>query len=237
MRIGALTSQAARLILLTLVLAGCSGPTSSPTPAPMASPTARINSLARLEPALELAANSFERVAEVEVEPPLQGYSYLVNGQQLIALEAVDAAEEQQISASLAAFAQELSSATRYWRSEDLGVFYTGDDGGVILLLSGLLGDAQTLQSPAQDEPYPPAVLASIQHISEEASLNPSTIQVESYLRVTWPDSCLGLPQPDEGCLEALVDGWQVQLRADDRAWQVHTDEFGTQVRSQPRSQ
>lgn len=200
----------------------------------MPSPTGVIDSLTLLESALDQAANSFERLAEVETEPPLQGYSYLVNGHQLIALEAAGAVDEEQAATSLAGYAQDLSGSTRYWRSGPLGVYYAGDDGGVILLVSGLLGDAHTLQSPAQDEPYPPAVLASIQHISEKVEANPSAIEVESFVRVTWPDSCLGLPQPGEGCAEALVEGWQVQLKVGDQAWQVHTDEFGSQLRSRP---
>ncbi|MEL6603945.1 MAG: hypothetical protein AAFP20_12040 [Cyanobacteria bacterium J06614_10] len=47
----------------------------------------------------------------------------------------------------------------------------------------------------------------------------------------TWPDGCLGIGQADEGCLQALVDGWQVEIVHGNESWFYRTDSTGESVR------
>ncbi len=47
----------------------------------------------------------------------------------------------------------------------------------------------------------------------------------------TWSDSCLGLGQPYESCLQALVPGWRVEVTDGQRTWVYRTDETGDTIR------
>lgn len=219
------------LVVLLMALTGCRAKPLPTAPIPMASPTELINTLADFEPALARAAASFEVQEVVEPSPAWQGAHFLVNGEPLTALQAQPDLTQEQVTQAFAAYAAALNPPIRYWRSQRLGVFYTGTDGGVVLLVSGLMGDPQKLEASGQEEPYPPAVLAAIQRVSQVAGLPPSALSVESYQAVRWPDSCLGLPEPAEECVAGPVRGWQVQLRADDQIWQVHSDDLGEQIR------
>ncbi|MEM6518909.1 MAG: hypothetical protein AAF722_06195 [Cyanobacteria bacterium P01_C01_bin.70] len=55
-----------------------------------------------------------------------------------------------------------------------------------------------------------------------------------SWLRVneeTWTDGCLGIGSPYESCLQALVDGWQVEVVYHNQSWFYRTDATGEDVR------
>jgi hypothetical protein len=110
-------------------------------------------------------------------------------------------------------------------------VLYAGLDGGTVLLLSGLLGDPLTAEAPEVDEPYPPAVLAAIGTLAERSGTAPGSIQVARYEAVEWSDSCLGLPQPDEACAEAITPGWLIILRIGTDEHEFHSDELGQALR------
>ena len=47
----------------------------------------------------------------------------------------------------------------------------------------------------------------------------------------TWIDGCLGLGLPHEGCLQALVEGWQLEVVYDNQSWFYRTDATGDTVR------
>jgi hypothetical protein len=118
------------------------------------------------------------------------------------------------------------------WATGRLIVVYVGSDGGLILLLSGLLGDPLTAPNTGVDEPYPPAVLAAMQALAEQLGREPSEIRVVSYQEAEWPDGCLGLAAEGESCAQALTPGWQVILAADGVEVELRTDLYGSQVRS-----
>ena len=221
------------LCILLLALAGCGSKQVPSSLSPLPSPTQIVNSLEELEPALKKAAATFETLDSTEESTAWRGKRYLVNGQEIVALQALSELSTDQVSEAFAGFAAAMNPPVRYWRSDQLGVFYSGSDGGVILLVSGLLGDSQTLETPVMDEPFPPAVLAAIQQLSEQSDLPLVDIQVVDFERVIWPDSCLGLPATNEGCAEAETEGWRIQLKVGQRSWQVHTDEVGQRVRLQ----
>ena len=119
------------------------------------------------------------------------------------------------------------------WVTGRLIVVYSGVDGGTVLLLSGLLGDAVTFEAPAVDEPYPPAVLAAIAAAAEATGASLQEVQVIEYAFQEWPDSCLGLPGPDEICAEAPVPGWLVRLNAGGDPIVFRLDEVGAEHRQE----
>jgi hypothetical protein len=117
------------------------------------------------------------------------------------------------------------------WQKGRIVVTYDGGDGGLILLLNGLLGDYVNRPPQATDEPYPPAVAVVIAKFLDIRNLEPGEIEVLSFESVTWPNRCLGMPGSNESCTGPGVPGWIVTLQIGDEILQVHTDEFGEEVR------
>lgn len=76
--------------------------------------------------------------------------------------------------------------------------------------------------------PIPDTVLDAVFEATADL-LNVSSddvVVIEREARL-WPDSCLGLGEPDEGCLLAIAHGWRVTVRAAGRAVIWHVDSFG----------
>ena len=117
------------------------------------------------------------------------------------------------------------------WEAGRLIVAYVGTDGGVILLLSGLLGDPLTASESVVDEPYPPAVLAAMQALAQELGQEPAEMQVVTYQEAEWPDGCLGLAAEGESCIQVVTPGWQVIVAVDQAEYEMRTDQLGLQVR------
>ena len=122
------------------------------------------------------------------------------------------------------------------WRAGSLLVIYPGSDGGLLLLLSGLLGDTLSASPEGPEEPYPPAVAAAIAAWAEAQGVDPAGVEVVSYTAAEWLNGCLGLPDPGESCLTGAVKGWVVELRAGELLGTAHTDDLGLQVRLVPSS-
>lgn len=117
------------------------------------------------------------------------------------------------------------------WHAGRLLVIYPGTDGGLLLLLNGLLGDPLTGSPEGPEEPFPPAVAAAISVWAGAQRVDPATVEVVSYTAAEWPNGCLGLPDPGESCAVGSVTGWVVEMRAGDRLGVAHTDHLGQQVR------
>ena len=117
------------------------------------------------------------------------------------------------------------------WASGKLVVVYAGTKGGVILLLSGLLGDALTYVPSDTDEPYPPGVTSAIGALAAQLDVDPAQITVVAYEPVEWPDSCLGMPESEEACAEVITPGWQVRLELDGKVYELRSDSLGEQIR------
>jgi len=120
------------------------------------------------------------------------------------------------------------------WSSGRVIVVYPGTDGGVILLLGGLLGDPLTVPTDSPQEPYPPAVTAALLAWAESLGIEPASVEVVGYRTAEWPDGCLGLPARGETCAAGAVAGWLVELRSGEHSAAAHTDELGLQVRLTP---
>lgn len=119
------------------------------------------------------------------------------------------------------------------WGSGSLIVVYQGYDGGVFLLLSSLMGDPLTYEAPADDEPYPPAIVSAIRYLADDLMVDPALIQVLDFTGVAWPDACLGVPSPGEQCVQVLTPGWRVMMKVSGNVYELRTDYAGERV-SQP---
>lgn len=72
---------------------------------------------------------------------------------------------------------------------------------------------------------------AAVAHLAGVLGVAEADIEVVSIEQTEFTDSCLGLGQPDESCLQAITPGWLVILSADGQEYEVHTDETAQHVR------
>jgi len=118
-----------------------------------------------------------------------------------------------------------------FWPAGKLLVIYPGTDGGLVLLLTGLLGDPLGVSPEAPEEPYPPAVASAISVWAEAQGVDPASVEVVGYTAAEWLNGCLGSPAAGESCAQGTVSGWVVELRAGELLGTAHTDDLGLQVR------
>jgi hypothetical protein len=67
--------------------------------------------------------------------------------------------------------------------------------------------------------------------LAEELGIEAAMLAVTAVEAVEWPDGCLGLGRPDEGCTEALVPGLRIQVTVEDQIYEIRTDLDGRQYR------
>lgn len=116
-------------------------------------------------------------------------------------------------------------------------VLYVGDDPAVIELLTRVVGDPITgaqMWEPGTTEPD--AVQAAINELSRISGAAAADIQVISAEHVEWTDSCLGLGQANESCLQVITPGWKIVLEVDGRQYEFRTDETAQTIRMQELS-
>ncbi len=58
-------------------------------------------------------------------------------------------------------------------------------------------------------------------------------LEVRQVERVSWPDACLGAPQPNEVCAQVITEGFRIELAAGAKTYRYHSD-LGTAVRAAP---
>ncbi|MGB3533447.1 MAG: hypothetical protein WBA13_08005 [Microcoleaceae cyanobacterium] len=112
------------------------------------------------------------------------------------------------------------------WRvvvtAEDKTWIYRSDATGKLLRLES--------QKPTSQAISPVVVDAVFQQATEESGQPQSAFQIIDVRPNIWPDSCLGLAQPDDVCTQVLVPGWQITLSSG-RTQQVYrTNQGGSQV-------
>ena len=78
---------------------------------------------------------------------------------------------------------------------------------------------------------------AAVAHLASELGVTEAEVEVVSVEMTEFTDSCLGLGQPNESCLQAITPGWLVMLNAEGQEHEVHTDETGEQVRIAPETE
>ena len=164
-----------------------------------------------------------------------------VNGADLQVYEFADEAARQTAQETINATGNIIGSITVDWMEEPhffgagrLIALYVGDDQEIIDLLSASLGDPFTeggggFMVPEQS----PAVEAALNTLSHEFAAAAADFSVISVDEMDWPDSCLGLGGPDEGCLAVIVPGLRIVVQMDDRQFELRTDTTGETVRWQ----
>jgi hypothetical protein len=97
-----------------------------------------------------------------------------------------------------------------------------------------------TAPADPEDEPIeesddgllpPVAVIRAREMLAEREAIPVDQIEIISFLRAEWSDSCLGLGGPAESCLAAITPGWRVELKIEIKQFVARTDEFGEAIR------
>jgi hypothetical protein len=112
------------------------------------------------------------------------------------------------------------------------------------LLLAGVLVSAcsgtqatpiATQLNPALEDVLPPDVALNVQNfISESMAVPLEGIEITSVEQMDWPDGCLGLPEGDEACVEAITPGWLLTFNIDNQEYKYRVDQTGTVIRQEP---
>jgi hypothetical protein len=71
----------------------------------------------------------------------------------------------------------------------------------------------------------------AVAQLASELGVAEAEINVVSAEAAEFTDSCLGLGQLNESCLQAITPGWLLVLAAEGQQYEVHTDVSGEQVR------
>jgi hypothetical protein len=107
------------------------------------------------------------------------------------------------------------------------------------LMLVSACGTSQTNAvatqvNPALEEALPPDVALNVQNqISETLGVALESIQIQNVEKMDWPNSCLGLPEGDEVCAEAITPGWLLTFNIDNQVYKYRVDSTGTVIRQE----
>lgn len=84
------------------------------------------------------------------------------------------------------------------------------------------------------EEELPQAALRARAALAEQLGLAQEAVRVISAEAVDWPDACLGIHLPDEGCAQEVTPGFKVILEAVGVRYEFHTDRNGDVLRLLP---
>jgi hypothetical protein len=87
---------------------------------------------------------------------------------------------------------------------------------------------------PLGENPVPLAVERARQLLSEQLGIALNQVEVISAIPTQWPDSCLGVQNPDTACAEVITPGFRVVLQAEGQEYIFHTDQVGGAVIQAP---
>jgi hypothetical protein len=97
-----------------------------------------------------------------------------------------------------------------------------------VVLSSGLMA--------AQAGSLPPTVEQKVrQAASQQLNVPLQDIKLVSFTRQTWSDGCLGLGGAAESCLQAIVEGWRVEVTNGQQNWFYRTDKTASAIRLEPQ--
>ena len=89
--------------------------------------------------------------------------------------------------------------------------------------------------NPELENVLPPEVALNVQNWISESLLVPvENIKIKTVEKKDWPDGCLGLPQGDEACTQAVTPGWLLTFVVNDLEYRYRVDETGTVIRQEP---
>ncbi|MEL7038992.1 MAG: hypothetical protein AAFO04_25795 [Cyanobacteria bacterium J06592_8] len=85
---------------------------------------------------------------------------------------------------------------------------------------------------PEQANALPSAIAEAVRlDLSEQTGISSDQFIITEVKRQTWPNTCLGLAQPDELCGQMLVNGWRVVVSDRRKTWVYRTDSQGKILR------
>ena len=112
------------------------------------------------------------------------------------------------------------------------------------LLLAGVIVSAcasnqenppATQVDPALENVLPPDVALNVQNFISESMVVPlESIKITSVEQKDWPNGCLGLPEANEACIEAITPGWLLTFNIDNQEYKFRVDQTGTVIRQEP---
>lgn len=94
---------------------------------------------------------------------------------------------------------------------------------------------AATQVNPDLENVLPPDVALNVQNqISQTLGVAIEKMQITKVEKMDWPNGCLGLPQGDEVCTEAITPGWLLTFNIDGKEYKYRVDKTGTVIRQEP---
>ena len=113
-----------------------------------------------------------------------------------------------------------------------------------LLVVSGLLltacGASRTDVPATQVNPdlqnvLPPDVALNVQNqISQTMGVAVEAMKITNVEQKDWPNGCLGLPEGDEVCTEAITPGWLLTFNINGQEYKYRVDKTGTVIRQEP---
>ena len=92
-----------------------------------------------------------------------------------------------------------------------------------------------TQVNPALQNVLPPDVALNVQNqISQTMAVAVENIKITNVEQKDWPNGCLGLPQGDEVCTEAITPGWLLTFNINGQEYRYRVDKTGTVIRQEP---
>jgi hypothetical protein len=87
-------------------------------------------------------------------------------------------------------------------------------------------GDAQMTSTPPipADAGLQSLIDKARMDLAQQLSIPMTQINLIQTISATWPDSSLGCPQPGMAYSQVLTPGYLIQLQADNRVYEYHTD-------------
>lgn len=166
--------------------------------------------------------------------------------------DAVDMAVKEAASEEMGAHPQQLKIVEvekRTWPNGCLGVPQPGEycppakvEGWRVVISDGshtlvyrtsLSGDRlrQEIEDTYSGKLPPEVAEMVLQDVQQRSGEPIYRLQIVEEEQNTWPDSCLGLPEPGEVCAQMLVDGWRVVVENHARQWSYRTSLSGGKIR------
>lgn len=75
------------------------------------------------------------------------------------------------------------------------------------------------------------AVLDAQEWLATQLSVAVEQVQLIEAEQAEWTDSCLGLGQPNESCLQVITPGWRAVFEISGQRYEVRTDQTGSVIR------
>lgn len=77
---------------------------------------------------------------------------------------------------------------------------------------------------------YAPTIEAARQRVAKDTGKDLNDIVVLSFELTKWEDTCLGVHLPDQICADALIPGYKVNMVADGKYYEAHTNADGSVI-------